>query len=381
MPGLTNLKRSQFIRLGLLSLCSGLTVSMYSLVKATNEPKSTVKVVKSTVKANRLKTLSKGFNLGRWQESKFKDGSKLKATLWRYKSLGLTYTRLPLVLVNFLNDQNPSVLKEDYLPVLDKIIQMHLKMGLGICLCPFDAPSELYADPAVVAKFVAFWKAFAHHLSKTDPEKVFLEVLNEPSAETPEIWNTIQVELIQAIRSWAPNHTIIASSNLRVSKNDWNNTQALLKTEIVKDKNVVYNFHFYTPMVFTHQGATWGWSVLKHIKGIPYPSTPQVVAPVLKKIKDLEAKSVVEYYGKERWNKAKLLKELSPVANWAKSNGVPVICNEFGVIPWTGVPKASMLRYLLDVRQILESYGIGWGQWFELDLYDRETMQALGLSP
>ncbi len=101
---------------------------------------------------------------------------------------------------------------------------------------------------------------------------------------------------------------------------------------------------------------------------------------MLSGIQDSEAKSAVEKYGQEKWNRAKLQKELAPIAQWAKTNGVHVTCNEFGAIPWT-VPKDSMLRYLKDVREILEIYGIGWGQWFGLDIYDKEVMQALGLKP
>jgi endoglucanase len=365
------LSRSKFLRLALFSICSGLAVANCNIVKATNESKS-------TVTASRLKTLSKGFNLERWQEHELTDGSYTQATLLQYKSLGLTYTRLPIVLSNFLNDNNPSVLKTDYLAALDTIVQMHVNTGLGIIICPFKHPYELYSDPAVEAKFIAFFKAFATHLSSTDPEKVFLEVMNEPSAEKPEDWNKVQSKLISAIRSGAPNHTIIASSNLRVAVNDWNNIQALLDTEIVEDKNVVYNFHCYVPFVFTHQGATWGWRALQFIKSIPYPSTPQAIAPLLSEIRDSEAKSAVENYGKEEWNKAKLLKVLSPIAEWAKTNEVPVICNEFGAIPWI-TPRDSMLRYLKDIRQVFEIYGIGWGHWFGLNMDDVEIMQALGL--
>lgn len=368
-----HISRSKFLRLGLLALCSGLAIPLYSSVKAVNE-------FKSTVKASRLKTLSKGFNLEHWQGHELTDGFYTRATLLQYKSLGLTYTRLPVIWSKFLDDNNPSVLNTDYLAALDAIVQMHIKIGLGIIICPFSHPSELYSDSAVLAKFIAFSKAFATHLSNTNPEKVFLEVLNEPYAETPQDWNKIQLKLIPVIRSSAPNHTIVASSNLRVTNTHWNNVQALLKTQIVKDKNVVYNFHFYDPFVFTHQGATWGWNTLQFMKNVPYPSTPQAVASVVDEIRDSDAKWAVENYGKEKWNRAKLRSILSPVADWAKTNRVPVICNEFGAIPWTA-PRGSRLRYLKDVRQIFESYGIGWAHWFGLDMSDKEAMQALGLKP
>ncbi|MEI2580826.1 hypothetical protein [Scytonema sp. PRP1] len=114
------------------------------------------------------------------------------------------------------------------------------------------------------------------------------------------------------------------------------------------------------------------------MKSIPYPSNPQAVEPLLWEIGDSEAKSAVENYGKEEWNKAKLLKVLSPIAEWAKTNDVSVICNEFGAIPWVA-PRKSMLHSLKDVTQVFETYGIGWGHWYGLNMLDTELMQALGL--
>ncbi len=364
--------RSSFIRLGLLTLFSTFAASMCGRVKAGNKSKP-------TVKASRLKTLSKGFNLDYWLFHGLADGHYTEATLQEYKNLGLTHTRLPIVVSVFLDDNNPSVLKTDSLAALDAIIRLHVKTGLGIILSPFNHPAEMYSDPAVLAKFVAFSKAFATHLSSTEPEKVFLEVMNEPIAAKPQIWNNIQVKLIPAIRSGAPNHTIIASSNVHLSANDWDNVGSLPLTQIVPDDNVVYNFHFYKSLVFTHQGASWAGS-LKLLKDIPYPSTPAAVAPLLDAIQDAEAKSAVENYGKENWNRNKCVSVLAPVADWAKTNGVPVICNEFGALPSTA-PRDSLLRYLKDVREVLESYEIGWAEWFGLDVHDNELMQALGLTP
>ena len=358
--------RSGFMRFGLLTLFSGFAAPMCGRTKAGSKSKP------NTVKASRLKTLSKGLNLDHWRLHNLTDGFYTKAILQQYQGLGLTYTRLPVLLSAFLDENNPSVLKTDSLAALDAIIQTHIKTGLGIVVCPFDPPSELYSEPDMQAKFVAFFKAFATHLSSTDPEKVFLEVMNEPVAASQD-WNNLQVKLITAIRSAAISHTIIATSN------DWSNVRALPMTQIVEDKNVVYNFHFYDPFVFTHQGATWTWRALQFMKNVPYPATPAAVAPLVNAIQDAKAKGAVEYYGKEKWNRDKLVSVLAIAANWAKTNGVPVICNEFGVIPWTA-PRDSRLRYLKDVREVLESYKIGWANWFGLDVHDSGLVQALGLT-
>lgn len=367
------LSRSTFIRLGLFAFCSAIATATFARV---NQEKESDK----RVKASRLKTLSKGLNLERTQRHGLADGSYTETLLKQYKSLGVTYTRVPIILSDFLDEKKPSVLKTSSLPALDAMIQMHLKIGLGIIISPFNHPTKLYSDRDLQGKFVAFFKAFASHLSNTDPEKVFLEVMNEPAASTPKDWDNIQRELIRAIRAGAPNHTIIASSNMKVTPDRWNNVGALPMTAIVEDKNVVYNFHFYDPFVFTHQGATWGWRALQFMKDIPYPSTVQAMSSIVNTVKDSEAKGALENYGKENWNRDKIAQFLSPIPAWAKTNGVTVTCNEFGAIPWT-TPKGSRLRYLKDVREILESYHIGWGHWFKLNLEDQEVIQALGLIP
>jgi len=351
--------RSSFIRFGLLTLCTVLATPIYERVKAGNKSEP-------MVKASRLKTLSKGYNLERLSlKHKFTDGDYPEEILQQYKALGLTYTRIPVRL---------SDLNTGSLAGLDALIQRHIKIGLGVSICPSNLPDEIYSNSSVLAKVLAFSKALATHLSSTDPEKVFLEVMNEPVAPTDQIWNNVQLKLISAIRSGAPKHTIIATSN------SWSSVQSLPMTQIVKDKNVVYNFHFYDPFVFTHQGATWGWRTSKFMKDIPYPSTSAAVTPLLNSIQDAEAKSAVENYGKENWNRAKVVNVLAPVVNWAKTNGVPIICNEFGATWWV-VPRDSWLRYLRDIREVLESYGIGWAEYFGLDMHDNEVMQALGLTP
>jgi endoglucanase len=54
-----------------------------------------------------------------------------------------------------------------------------------------------------------------------------------------------------AIREGAPQHTIIVESAR------WADDDDLLFLEPLRDGNVIYNFHFYEPHLFTHQGATW----------------------------------------------------------------------------------------------------------------------------
>ena len=136
----------------------------------------------------------------------------------------------------------------------------------------FTNSSPLYSgaledDDALVDNFTAFWRTFAAHLAATtDPEWVFIEALNEPVFEAdPARWAAIQRDLLAVIREQAPQHTLLATST------NWSNLDTFLEMELLDDPNVVYNFHFYNPFLFTHQGATWTWDAVRNLQTSPTP--------------------------------------------------------------------------------------------------------------
>src|SRR5262249_60160923 len=129
--------------------------------------------------------------------------------------------------------------------------------------------------------------------------------------------------------------------------------------ESVGVANVIYTFHFYLPHIFTHQGATWGRALWRHLAAVPYPSTPDNVAPVAGGLTDDVSKLLVTRYGHEQWSGARIRAEIEQIAAWAKKRDVRVMCNEFGV--YRRVATASdRMRWIADVRTALEIHGIGW---------------------
>ena len=136
----------------------------------------------------------------------------------------------------------------------------------------------------------------------------------------------------------------------------------LLALRPLADRNIVYNFHLYDPHTFTHQGANWGDAAWQHIKGLPYPSSPESVAPALAGMTDAKARQYVEAYGRERWDVAKLEAKVQRAARWAEQHGAPLTCNEFGTYR-TYSPRESRLAWIKDVRSTLDKYGIAWAMW------------------
>lgn len=83
-----------------------------------------------------------------------------------------------------------------------------------------------------------------------DPELTFLGPINDPVfASTPDQWVTLQTTSIATIRKNAPKHTIMATGTSGA------NVAALQALTPLPDTNIVYEFHFYEPIPFTHQGA------------------------------------------------------------------------------------------------------------------------------
>jgi endoglucanase len=319
------------------------------------------------VPASRLARLRRGINLSHWFAQSpggdYSDahlrGHTTRRDLDLIKGLGFDHVRFTVEPAPFFDESRPSELKREYVRGLDAALDEMSAAGLAVV---FDIhPSDefkirLRTDDRFVAAFADFWRSLARHLSARDPERLFLEVLNEPMVEDPYRWMGIQARVAAAIREGAPRHTIIAAGAR------WSSVDQLLLLEPLADRNVVYNFHFYEPHNFTHQGATWGADFWPYLKGVPYPSSPERVAPLLASISNDAARGALKEYGDERWDAARVEREVAKAADWARSHNVALTCNEFGVYRAYS-PADSRLRWIADVRAALERHRIGWAMW------------------
>jgi hypothetical protein len=161
--------------------------------------------------------------------------------------------------------------------------------------------------------------------------------------------------------------------------------------EPLHDANIIYNFHFYDPHVFTHQGATWSTNFQHYLKDLPYPSTPENVQAAAALVPDAINRLSVIRYGWDRWSASRIEAEFDQVVAWGKRWNVPLTCNEFGVYRKTSNPQ-DRAAWISDVRTALEKRGIGWTMWdysggFAVVVkqngqttVDEVTVKALGLT-
>jgi len=248
---------------------------------------------------------------------------------------------------------------EDYLGYLDVAVQIILARGLAVVIDVHpesDFKQKLATDDSFVEQFADYWRALARHYSSTNPELVSFEILNEPEFHDRYRWQGVQAKLAMAIREGAPQHTIIVAGAY------WSSESELLFFDPLRDSNIIYNFHFYEPHIFTHQGATWSTNYVHYLKELPYPSTPENVQAAAALVPDAVNRLQAIHYGLDRWNASRIDGEIGQVAAWAKRWSVPVTCNEFGVYR-KAANSQDRAAWISDVRTTLEKYSIGWTMW------------------
>jgi aryl-phospho-beta-D-glucosidase BglC (GH1 family) len=246
-----------------------------------------------------------------------------------------------------------------FMTELDRVVRLMLQNHLSVILDihpTSEYKSELFQGATGVANFVSLWRALAAHFANIDPEHVFFEIMNEPEQNDPYRWQGIEATVVDAIRQAAPQHTIIATGA------HWSGLQDLLVLEPLADPNVIYTFHDYEPFPFTHQGATWTSPEVRPERAIPYPSTPEDIAPKLDEEPTLSSQFFLNDYGENRWDDQRVENTIEYAAKWSTLNHVPVYCGEFGVLR-EFAPPAARAQWLHDMRVALEKSHIGWAMW------------------
>jgi endoglucanase len=354
-----------FCALLLFTLVTLHIASTVNAQPATRKSRTRAAAAAATVSPERLATLRRGVNLSHWfaQANEYTPEHLASHTTGRdlalIKSAGFDHVRLSIEPAPLIDAGAHERLSAAYLQHLDGAIRRIHSHGLAVIVDVHPSSEfkrSLSINDAAIEAFVRFWAALARHLSRYDARRLFLEILNEPEFEDGYRWMGAQGRLAAILREAAPRHTIIATAHR------WSAVEQLELLVPVADPNVIYAFHFYEPHNFTHQGATWGADYWPQFRNVPYPSSPASVADLLPGIKDETARRNLAAYGDERWDAARVEREVERALVWARKYGVSVICNEFGVYR-TFTPVASRAAWLRDVRRALERRGIGWTMW------------------
>ncbi len=325
-----------------------------------------------------MKYLNKGVNFTNWLENadgkfkKFEFGEKDIKLLADY---GFKSLRLPIDLDLYVTN------KKDFLAgkatelafdddtlflVLDSFDKWTKENGMSLVIDyhEYDNSYNLTSskDSIYINMMAGVWKHVAEHYATSEREDIFFELLNEPDMTngkvTAALWTNAAQAMIDAIRSVDKKHTIIFGDA------QWYSISLLAKRTPFEDDNIVYSIHTYEPFLFTHQGGSW--TDYAAIHDIPFPyvaedwsefsATYGVNAGVISGVKT----AIKNYY--KTGSKEAILQNVVKAKNWAVTNNVPVIINEFGALRDKSDAQ-SVLNYYKAMMDICDTLQIPWTHW------------------
>lgn len=283
----------------------------------------------------------RGVNFGGWMSqcdySEDRLNNFIKEEDYRTVSeWGLDHVRIPID-YNVIENEDGSVKEEGYARIENAIALAH-KYGLNVVVdlhktagYSFDvgeAESGFFDSEKYQERFYAIWIELAKRFGKYS-DYVAFELLNEVTEQRfIDTWNRVSNECIRRIREYAPDTIILVGSY-------WNNSAASVKDlDKPYDDKVVYNFHCYEPLAFTHQGAPWV-PELPQDKRIPF-----------------EESGVTEELFEELFLQA---------INKAKAEGTDIYCGEYGVIDRARPEDA--LGWFKVINKVFEKYGVARAAW------------------
>jgi endoglucanase len=328
----------------------------------------------------RLAVLARGFNLPGWLEGPTPRRPDM-AVLASLHARGFAHIRLPVGAERLMEEFSSRADVARRLAELDFAIDTltRLDFAVSIDMHPGDRFGRLHvAEPQrAFGLLESLWRQLARRYAGRSPDRVFFEVLNEPTVDWT-IWKDQGPRLAATIRREAPLHTIIYGHP------DYQRIDALPGVTPLADANVVYAAHFYDPMIFTHQGLDWSDDPLRYLRKVPFPARladPQVTALLgeLDRQGRDAAASLVRTALREPWTEDRIDAAIAVAGAWMQRHQRPVIINEFGVLGWKADPS-DRARWLRTVRNAAERHCIGWTHWDYADAFgfvrrvaDRET--------
>ena len=283
----------------------------------------------------------RGVNLGGWlsqcdYSEKRMDSFITQEDFARIADWGFDHVRLP---VDYDVIQNADgTMKEQGLERVDRALGYAGKCGLNLVLdlhktqgFSFDAGEHeegFFENERFQERFYTVWETFAaRYGSRKD---MMFDLLNEVTEQRYlEAWKIISREAVRRIRLHAPETLILLGSY------NWNSARTVSELDAPYDDRVVYNFHFYEPHDYTHQGAYWE-------------------AP----LRDISRRYRYEECGVT----AEWIEDfLAPALEKAAKENCDLYCGEFGVIDV--VPPEDSLGWFRDLHTAFEMHGIARCLW------------------
>jgi endoglucanase len=239
---------------------------------------------------------------------------------------GFQTVRVNLQAFEHMDAQNR--LDPAWLKTLDWVVRNALSNDLTVILDEHDfGYCSDHAD-LCRTKLLAFWQQVAE-IYKDAPPSVIFEILNEPNGQmNVERWNALLKEALAVIRTTNPTRNVVIGPAF------WNSIGYLDKLDLPEDdRHIIVTVHYYSPMQFTHQGASWSKETA-NLSGVTWGSDAE---------------------------KQRLVKDLGGAEQWSKAHNRPILLGEFGA--YDKGPIEPRVLYTSWVARTAESLGWAWTYW------------------
>jgi endoglucanase len=354
-------------------------------------------------------TAKRGINLDIWTTWPGRDKWGDAATLlpfpeWRkhvtaddlakLKADGFDFVRMPVDPAPLLAPESEGLreqLVESVLESAHAINAAGLKVIVDLHLIGADdigTMGSIMADADQFERYLGLVRAMGSALSREDPEKLALELMNEPVIDCDNgqsAWPERLRKLFAAARSSATKLTLVLSGGCYSSADQL----AALDPHQIVDDNIIWTFHSYEPFLLTHQGASWAGDFIPYVTGIPYPPSLvpraeldgalEAIRERMRKEAPLTRRAGLLSYLDEQIAeidtdeklKAAMDAPFDKVAAWAGKNGIKpenILLGEFGMItqdygkPFV-MPATWRAAYAKDVIARAEAKGFAWSIW------------------
>lgn len=164
---------------------------------------------------------------------------------------GFKTVRLPVAFGAHASAAAPYTIVQSFLDRVANVVGLAEKAHLGLII-DLHNDDRLFTDPADESpRLAAMWRQIAARF-KDAPANVWFEITNEPHDKLTNgnLMATLGPSLA-AIRATNPTRKVV------IGGEGWSGIDSLATLELPDDPNLVTTFHYYLPMTFTHQGASW----------------------------------------------------------------------------------------------------------------------------
>lgn len=233
---------------------------------------------------------------------------------------------------------------------LNVILDLHKASGYDFNFAGDSVQNNLFTSEHLVLKFLSLWKMIATEFGTY--KNVAFELLNEVvETENAGAWNSLIQRSVALIRNITPDTPIIYGG-IR-----WNRADTLKLLDQPIADHIIYTFHFYEPLLFTHQKAHWVENIA--MDDVLYPGK---MGDFIARSEGLGIQGEAVTSSQAMTMGPDFIREMIIEAvEAARAVGVPLYCGEFGVIDQA--PVEDTLRWFEDTLSVYREYDIGHAIW------------------